>query len=173
MKAQPVTGHEIVLKPTQTIQSRTDERGVITYANPTLVEVSGFAREELEGRPHNILRHPDMPRSVFHLMWETIQSGQEFYGYVVNRARNGDHYWVIAYVAPRRDSSGQVIGYSSVRRAPLRARIDEWAEVYRQMRAVEAGVARGEQCAAGRAWMEKYLRRTRYPGLTEYVLSGL
>ncbi|MGC9456529.1 MAG: PAS domain-containing protein [Halothiobacillaceae bacterium] len=173
MKAQPVTGQEIVLKPTQTIQSRTDERGVITYANPTLVEVSGFSREELEGRPHNILRHPDMPRSVFQLMWETIQSGQEFYGYVVNRAKSGDHYWVIAYVAPRRDAGDRIIGYSSVRRAPLRERIEEWADVYRRMRAIEAEVDRSLQCAAGRAWLEKYLRRTRYPGLTEYVLSGL
>jgi len=168
-----VTGHEIIMKPTQTIQSRTDPRGVINYVNQTLIDVSGYSREELIGKPHSLLRHPDMPRSVFYVLWETIQSGKEFYGYVVNRAQNGDHYWVIAYVAPRFDAHGQVIGYSSVRRAPLRDRLPEWEELYAAIREVEAKVDRNQQCEVGKAFLLKYLKRSRFDDLTQYVLAGL
>jgi len=170
---RPVTGREIIMKPTQTIQSRTDLRGVITFANQTFADVSGYSRDELIGKPHNIIRHPAMPRSVFYVLWETIQAGREFYGYSVNRAKNGDHYWVIAYVAPHYDANRQIIGYSSVRRAPLRERIPEWEELYAKIRAVEAKVDRKEQCKVGKEFLLKYLKRSRYNDLTKYVLAGL
>lgn len=169
-----LSGHEYVLRPTQTIQSRTDLRGVITFVNRTLTEVSGYSREELVGAPHSLLRHPQMPRSIYYVMWETIKAEHEFYGYVNNRAKNGDNYWVIAYIAPHYSPDKVLDGFSSVRRAPLRERIPEWADIYEQLNRVEASYPRKEQCAAGKDWLGNYLhKRTRYTDLTQYVLSGL
>jgi PAS domain S-box-containing protein len=76
--------------------SKTDPRGIITYANEVFIEVSGYTEEELIGKPHNIIRHPDMPRTVFKLLWDTIKSGREFWGYVKNMAKDGSYYWVFA-----------------------------------------------------------------------------
>ncbi|MHB9021548.1 MAG: PAS domain-containing protein [Halothiobacillus sp.] len=169
-----LSGHEFIMRPTQTIQSRTDLRGVITFANRTFTEVSGYTREELVGAPHSILRHPDMPRTAFYVMWQTIQAGQEFYGYVNNRAKNGDNYWVITYVAPHFSPEKVLDGYSSVRRSPLRDRIPEWQEIYRKLNQVEAKYPRKDQCEAGKDWLINYLQKhTRFDDLTQYVLSGL
>lgn len=169
-----LSGQEHVMRPTQTIQSRTDIRGVITFANRMLVDVSGYSREELVGAPHSILRHPHMPRSVYYLMWETIKAEREFYGYVNNRAKNGDNYWVIAYIAPHYAPDKTLDGFSSVRRAPLRTRIPEWNDIYTQLNRVEAKYPRKEQCEAGKDWLINFLhKKTRFTDLTAYVLSGL
>lgn len=99
------------------IVSKTDPNGVITYANHGFCEVACYRMEELLGRPHSIVRHPDMPRTAFSVMWETLKSGQEFFAYVVNRAANGNHYWVFAHVVPDVDPrSGAILGYHSARR---------------------------------------------------------
>ena len=82
------------------IVSKTDTRGRITYANDVFSRVSRFGVAELLGAPHSIIRHPDMPRCVFKLLWDTIQAKQEIFAYVVNMAKNGDHYWVFAHVTP-------------------------------------------------------------------------
>lgn len=169
-----LSGHEYIMRPTQTIQSRTDLRGVITFANRTLTDVSGYTREELVGAPHSILRHPHMPRTAYYVMWETIKAEKEFYGYVNNRAKNGDHYWVITYVGPHYSPEKVLDGFSSVRRSPLRERIPEWEEIYKKLNEVEAKYPRKEQCEAGKDWLLNYLNKhTRYDDLTQYVLSGL
>jgi len=169
-----VTGQEIILKSHETIQSRTDLRGVITYANPTMCKISGYTREELVGSPHSILRHPFMPRSIYYVLWETIKAGREFYGYVDNRAKAGDNYWVITYVAPHYNAQKEHDGYSSVRRAPLRERLPEWKEIYDKISQVESKYDRKDQCEAGKDWLMNYLaKKTRFNDLTDYVMAGL
>jgi PAS domain S-box-containing protein len=76
------------------IVSKTDLKGLITYANKTFLDISGFTEEELLGQPHNIIRHPDMPQCVFKLLWKTVAKGDEIFAYVKNMCKNGDHYWV-------------------------------------------------------------------------------
>jgi methyl-accepting chemotaxis sensory transducer with Pas/Pac sensor len=110
----PVTDHEYVLDGERSIVSKTDLGGRIVYVNPYFCEVSGFTPEELLGAPHNILRHPDMPKEAFADMWQTLKSGLPWTGLVKNRCKNGDYYWVKANATPIREN-GQVIGYMSVR----------------------------------------------------------
>ena len=83
------------LSPHRPIVTKTDLKGKITSANPAFVEISGFTHEELIGQPHNVVRHPDMPRAVFKFLWERILDGHEAFAYVNNLARNGDNYWVL------------------------------------------------------------------------------
>lgn len=116
-KQLAVTGTEIVMDPNQLIVSKTDPNGRITYCNQYFQTVTGYSESELIGTPHAILRHPDMPRCVFKLLWEAIEAGNELFAYLVNRCKNGDHYWVLAHVTPSVDAGGRIIGYHSNRRA--------------------------------------------------------
>lgn len=125
MKSVHLTGQERFLKPDEIIVSKTDLKGRISYANRIFMEIGGFNEKELIGQPHNILRHPEMPRAVFKLLWERIQQGKEIFAYVVNRAKNGDHYWVFAHVTPNFDQSNNIVGFHSSRRRPDKRKIDE------------------------------------------------
>ncbi len=102
------------------IVSKTDLTGHITYANRTFCNIAGYSERELINQPHSIIRHPDMPRSVFKLLWDTLFEGQEIFAYVKNMARSGDFYWVFAHVTPSFDAGGNVIGFHSNRRVPDR-----------------------------------------------------
>jgi len=119
-----LTGQERFFSEDELIVTKTDLKGRITYANEVFLNIAGYGEQEILGKPHNIVRHPDMPRCVFKLLWDAIAAGREIFAYVVNRAKNGDHYWVFAHVTPSFDSSGEVIGYHSNRRVPNRATID-------------------------------------------------
>lgn len=132
------TGRERFFGEEEVIVSKTDVRGTITYANRVFIRVAGYTEEELLGKPHNIIRHPDMPRCVFKLLWDKLEKGEEVFAYVVNMARNGDHYWVFAHVTPSLDRSGHVVGYHSNRRVPSRAAVTKAAGLYRQLLAEEA-----------------------------------
>lgn len=136
-RPQP-TGREIHFGEDEIIVSKTDLQGRITYANDVFQRVSGYSERELLGTPHSILRHPDMPRSVFSLLWTRIQAGKEIFAYVVNLARNGDHYWVLAHVTPSFTEDGAIVGYHSNRRVPDRRAIDTIAPIYRELLAIEA-----------------------------------
>ncbi|MFN3599306.1 MAG: PAS domain-containing protein [Aquificaceae bacterium] len=94
------TNTERVVPEGKLIVSRTDLRGVITYANPVFIEISGYSEEELLGSPHSIVRHPDMPRTVFKVLWSHIQSGDECFAFVKNMAKDGSFYWVFGHVYP-------------------------------------------------------------------------
>lgn len=120
------------------IVSKTDPKGRITYANDVFVRVSHFTLEELIGAPHSIVRHPDMPRSVFKLLWDTIEAKQEIFAYVLNMAKNGDYYWVLAHVTPSFDSSGNIIAYHSSRRKPDAEQIAKIKPIYDLLLAEEA-----------------------------------
>ncbi len=129
----PVTQIEIDYPESAVFITRTDTRGVITYANDSFVEISGFTREELVGKNHNMVRHPDMPAWAFADLWKTVKSGHPWRGLVKNRAKNGDHYWVRATISPiTRD--GQVIGYLSLRKKPSRDEVAHAETLYRSDR---------------------------------------
>lgn len=125
MKQKPsLTGNERFFDKSEIIVSKTDLRGVITYANSVFCRVALYKELELLNKPHSLIRHPDMPRCVFKLLWDTIEAGNEIFAYVVNRAKNGDHYWVYAHVTPSYDMNGNRVGYHSNRRVPDRGILD-------------------------------------------------
>jgi PAS domain S-box-containing protein len=151
-----LTGVERQLSENELIVSKTDLQGRITYANRTFQRISGYSEEELLGAPHSLVRHPDMPRAVFKLLWDTIQSEREIFAYVVNTAKNGDHYWVLAHVTPSFNESGRIVGFHSNRRRPTPRALEKIKPLYAKLReeeqrhasvprAVEAGVARLQQ----------------------------
>jgi methyl-accepting chemotaxis protein len=96
----PVTSNEVVLKDTTLIVSKTDLQGRITYINKDFLDISGFTEAELIGEPHNLVRHPDMPAEAFADFWNNLKQGRPWSGYVKNRCKNGDFYWVLANASP-------------------------------------------------------------------------
>lgn len=121
------------------IVSRTDTAGIITEMNEAFVEMSGYSEAELHGAPHHILRHPDMPAAAFGDLWQTVGAGRRWQGYVKNLRKDGGFYWVFASVVPNQ-RAGRVIGYTSVRRKPARAKVEQAAALYASMRAEALGV---------------------------------
>jgi PAS domain S-box-containing protein len=119
-----LTGVERFFDDDEIIVSKTDIKGRMTYTNDVFLRTAGYTEKELRGQPHSIIRHPHMPRSVFALLWRTIENGHEIFAYVINRCKNGDHYWVYAHVTPSFNRSGEAIGYHSTRRVPDRSILD-------------------------------------------------
>ncbi|MEZ5400071.1 MAG: PAS domain-containing protein [Bryobacteraceae bacterium] len=159
MKRPQPTGREIVFGEEEIIVSKTDPRGVITYANPVFIRVAGYTEEELLGKAHNIVRHPDMPRCVFDLMWAQLKAGREIFAYVKNMARNGDHYWVHAHVTPTFDESGMITNYHSNRRRPDRSVVTKVEPIYRRLCEEERNQPGPRQALeAGRGMLESMLK---------------
>ncbi|MFT5835823.1 MAG: PAS domain S-box-containing protein [Sulfurimonas sp.] len=125
--------NELTFDENEIIVSKTDTKGIITYGNSLFLKLAGYTEKELLGAPHNIIRHPDMPKVVFKLLWETLNQGKEIYAYVINRAKNGDSYWVFANVTPSYDKNGKVIGYYSVRRKPSQKTLHIIKPLYKQL----------------------------------------
>ncbi len=117
--------------------TETDPAGIITYANRKFREMTGYDKEELIGSPHNINRHPDMPKAAFAQMWDTIKRGEMWEGYVKNMRKDGKHYWVIVWVKPKFDDNGNIVGYIAGRKVPDRQEVEKHAKLYKQMRAQE------------------------------------
>lgn len=133
---------EVTFDPDEIIVSKTDLKGRITYANTTFAKVAGYSRAELMGAPHSIIRHPDMPRCVFKLLWDRLAEEKEVFAYVKNMARGGEYYWVFAHVTPSYDNAGHVTGYHSNRRVPDRRVVDGViTPLYRTLLATEASHA--------------------------------
>ncbi|MDP2560149.1 methyl-accepting chemotaxis protein [Psychrobium sp. 1_MG-2023] len=128
----PVTDRRVLLKPGQDLVTKTDLQGRITYVNPAFVDVSGFTEQELMGEQHNIVRHPDMPQAAFKDLWSTLEAGRPWVGYVKNRCKNGDYYWVIANVTPL-FKDGRLTEYMSVRTAPTDLEIADAERLYGQL----------------------------------------
>lgn len=113
-----VTQREVYFDQNQIIVSKTDLKGRITYCNDVFLKIADYKEPEVIGKPHSLIRHPDMPRSVFHLLWQTIGANEEIFAYVKNRTKHGDYYWVLAHVTPSYGIDGSIIGYHSNRRVP-------------------------------------------------------
>ena len=142
---QRPTGVERVWPEGLLIVSKTDAKGLITYANRVFCEVAQYSEAELMGQPQNIVRHPDMPRCIFKLLWDTIQAGHELFAYMVNLAKSGDHYWVFAHVTPTFDAEMKIVGYHSSRRLPRREAVDAVVPLYRDLAAIEARASSPKQ----------------------------
>ncbi|QSX35195.1 methyl-accepting chemotaxis protein [Shewanella avicenniae] len=131
-KNLPVTDRERTFSPDEKLISVTDTEGKILECNDAFVAISGYAKEELIGQPHNLIRHPDMPPAAFRNMWEYLKAGKPWMGIVKNRCKNGDYYWVNAYVTPMTDN-GKVIGYQSVRVVPKREDVERCIKLYAKL----------------------------------------
>ena len=163
----PVTGREHEFADGATLMSTTDTASHVAYANAAFIAVSGFERDEIIGQPHNLVRHPDMPREAFADMWATLKAGQSWTALVKNRRKNGDHYWVRANATPV-SRNGIVTGYMSVRTKPTRAEVDAAERSYR---AFNEGRAKGLAFRSGlivrrgmwawRSWMQTLSTGTR------------
>ncbi len=120
------------------IVSKTDLKGALTYVNRVFTAIAGYEETELLGQPHSIIRHPDMPRTIFKLLWERLHGGNEVFAYVKNMTKTGDFYWVHAHVTPSVNPSGGVVGFHSNRRVPDRRVVDETiVPLYRLLKAIE------------------------------------
>lgn len=165
------TGVERTFSPEQIIVSKTDSGGRITYANDTLLEISGYSEEELLGKPHNFIRHPEMPRVVFKLLWERIKAGNEAFAYVMNRCKNGDHYWVFAHVTPNYDGAGNIIGYHSCRRVPKASVISVLRPFYAQLHQVESQADRQAGLAQSEAMVEALYRSYGLESYDHFIIT--
>ncbi|MDA3878485.1 MAG: PAS domain-containing methyl-accepting chemotaxis protein [Halothiobacillus sp.] len=128
----PVTQNGVTFSDEDFLVSTTDLKGIITYANDIFIHVSGYSRAELIGKNHNIIRHPDMPPAAFANLWQTLKKGESWRNIVKNRSKNGDYYWVDAYVSPLYKEK-EVIGYQSVRTRPSDVQIAAAERLYRQL----------------------------------------
>ena len=127
------------------IVSKTDLKGRITYVNKIFMKMGEYSEKELLGQPHSIIRHPDMPKAVFKLLWDVVQNKDEIFAFVINKTKNGNDYWVYANVTPSLDENGRVIGYYSVRRQPNPKALEIIKPLYTQMLQAEksGGVGAG------------------------------
>ncbi len=157
-KVEPST-HERVMRDDDFIVSKTDLKGRISYCNRIFVEFSGYAESELLGAQHNIVRHPDMPRGVFKLLWDTLEAKKECFAYVKNMSKNGDFYWVFANVTPDLDVQGNAQGYFSVRRKAQPKAIAVVADVYQAMLAEERRAGAKDACEASLALLGAVLKQ--------------
>jgi PAS domain S-box-containing protein len=155
----PVTSVERQLKEGDSVVSKTDLNGVITYVNRVFCEISGFAEEELIGQPQNIVRHPDMPPAAFQDLWDTLKAGKSWKGLVKNRCKDGGFYWVEANANPIFEN-GKITGYMSLRSRPSREQVERAERVYKDIR---EGRARGITVQRGR------IKRTGLPGLWDWL----
>lgn len=155
------TGREMFFPASELIVSKTDLKGRMTYVNRLFCKMACYDEAELIGQPHSLIRHPDMPRSVFKLLWDTIEAKHEIFAFVKNMAATGDHYWVFAHVTPSYDLKGKITGYHSNRRVPPPDLIKNTiAPLYAEVLAIENRHVNGkESLAAG------------YKALTDFIAS--
>ena len=151
------TDREKVMREDDFIVSKTDTEGRITYGNQIFIEFSGYSEEELLGKQHNIIRHPDMPRAVFKLLWDTVSQGKEIFAFVKNMAKDGSFYWVYANVTPDYDAKHNITGYFSVRRKPNPAAVKAVSQLYKQMLEAEKKVGPKEAIEASSRLLVDFL----------------
>ncbi|MFC7050424.1 PAS domain-containing protein [Emcibacter nanhaiensis] len=164
MNIEPVD-EEITFGQDEIIVSKTDLKGRITYVNDIFCKVAEMKEREVLGEPHSIIRHPDMPRAVFQLLWETIQHKKEIFAYVKNISKTGKYYWVLAHVTPTMDDQGNIVAYHSNRRSVSANEVQKIDKLYKEIAAVERQHAnRKEGMLAG----AKYLAEQAANSATSY-----
>ncbi|MEP3476407.1 MAG: PAS domain-containing protein [Hyphomicrobiales bacterium] len=153
-----LTGNEVTFHDDDIIVSKTNLKGHLTYANKLFLDIAGYTEQEVIGKPHNIIRHPDMPRVIFKMLWDTVRDGKEVFAYVINRCKNGDHYWVYAHVTPSLDMNGKIIGYHSNRRVPQKDILNQTIiPLYKQLKQAEDLADRKEGLLNSENLMSGYL----------------
>ncbi|MFK5984214.1 MAG: PAS domain-containing protein [Pseudomonadota bacterium] len=152
------TSVEKKLNDNDFIVSKTDNKGRITYCNQIFIDMSGYTEAELIGQQHNIIRHPDMPRAVFHLLWQTLEQGKEFFGYVKNMRKDGGFYWVYANITPRLPVANK-LGYYSVRRKARQEIVDAIIPLYDKMLKEEQRVGTKDAITASTLILENRLSK--------------
>ena len=152
------TNKERLMRENDFIVSKTDLSGRITYGNEIFIEFSGYDEEELLGSQHNIIRHPDMPRAVFKLLWDYLTDDKEIFSFVKNMSKDGGFYWVFTQVAPMRDKDKQRAGYTSVRRMPNPKAIPIVADLYRAMLDAERNAGPKDAIAASNVVLGNVLK---------------
>lgn len=165
------TGVERTFGEDDIIVSKTDTKGKLTYVNQVFLEVSGYTEREMLGQPHNVIRHPDMPRCIFKLLWETIEDKREIFAYVINMAKNGDHYWVLAHVTPTFDARHNIIGFHSNRRFPKGAAVRAIERIYRQLREEERKYPSVKDAMAASTTLLHTILEERHLPYEEFVLG--
>ncbi len=138
MSALAPTIHERVMHEDDFIISKTDAKGKITYCNEIFMDMSAMTEKELLGKPHSIVRHPDMPKTIFRLLWEQIQGRKEIFAYVKNLSKDGSSYWVYANITPSYDDKDNVIGYYSVRIKPKESALETIKPLYQKLLQLES-----------------------------------
>jgi PAS domain S-box-containing protein len=137
MKKPMPIDEEIELEPKRYLVSSTDAKGIITDVNDYFVEVSGYSKEELIGKAHNIIRHPDMPKVVFKLMWERLKNGKDILALVKNLAKDGRYYWIFTTFEPIKNANNEVVGYKAHRKSVSKHTIETVADIYKKVLEVE------------------------------------
>ena len=128
---------EIILDPNKNIMSKTNPKGIIEYANEYFMAISGYEEFELMGQPHNVIRHPDMPKVIFKIMWEELRNGNNMYAFVKNLAKDGRYYWVIVNFEIQYDEDGEIRSYYAHRKAAPAHAIVRISKLYKKLRAIE------------------------------------
>lgn len=164
---------ERFLAPDDIIVSKTDLKGRILYANREFLSIADYEESEVLNKPHNIIRHPDMPRTVFKYAWDRIKSGDEIFTYVKNSTKTGGYYWVFAHFTPTFADDGSIIGYHSMRRAPDRPALADISALYKELCGIEASKDnRKHGLEAGVDFLEAKLR-SHGMSLDEFMFSGI
>lgn len=145
------TNREVFFDKGDIIVSKTDPKGRLTYCNDLFQKIAGFSEKELLGQPHSIIRHPDMPRAIFKLLWDTLLKGEEIFAYVKNITKNGDHYWVLAHVTPSFGLNREIVGFHSNRRVPERSAIARIEPLYADLTRIEGQHRNGKEAVAASA----------------------
>jgi len=151
MKRPLPKDNEIKLSGTRYIVSKTDPKGIITYANDYFIEISGYSESELIGQPHSLIRHPDMPRIVFKMMWDRINKSQNIMAVVKNLAKDGSYYWVVTEFEPKVDPiTNEIISHTAFRKAAPPKAVEAITPIYKKLIELEK--------EGGMEASEKYLR---------------
>lgn len=159
---------EILLDPSRTIMSKTDAKGIIEYANEYFMEISGYEEYELMGKPHNVIRHPDMPKLVFKLLWNRLLKGENIHAFVKNLAKDGRYYWVLTNFETKYDENGIITSHFARRKAAPGHAVFQIEKLYKTLLAIEK--------TKGLATSEKYfmgLLEEQDLGYDEYILKVL
>jgi len=169
-KPKKILNEEIILEENRYIMSKTDKRGFITYANDYFIEISGYSKEELIGANHNIVRHPDMPKIIFRLLWERILKGENIYAIVKNLAKDGRYYWVVTDFEIEKNSLGKITGFYAFRKAPSKKAIERITPLYNRLLELE----RKGGIQASSNYFENFLKEKNisYDEYIEYILGN-
>ena len=158
--------NKIKLDPNQYIVSKTDTKGIITYVNDYFMKISGYTQSEMIGQPHNIIRHPDMPKVIFKLLWKNISAGKDMHAVIKNRAKNGDYYWVLTAFEIHYDADNNIDGYTAYRRGVNSAITKKISKLYSKLLEIE----RQEGTKASEKYLKKFLDKKKM-SYDQYVMS--